>query len=188
MTFFTVINCIDGRIQLPVIQYLQQKYNVEFIDSITEVGPNLILADNIDSLFYPSYELFQQSAGLSFNLGDSTGLQHSFVDTDVINGRTYYYAIAAYDSGDPEHTFPSENTKYITVLPTGEIITDKNTAYVTPTSAVLGYEIEDVVIEHINGHGTGQITSEIVDPTKISGHEYLVEFFKSKYSSFVVLG
>jgi len=138
------------------------------------------LADNIDSLFYPNYELFQQSAGLSFNLGDSTGLQHSFIDEDVINGRTYYYAIAAYDSGDPEHSFPSENTKYITVLPTGEIITDKNTAYVTPTSAALGFEVGDIDIEHSSGYfGTGQINCEIVDPEKITGHEYLVEFWDS---------
>ena len=45
MTFFTVINCMDGRVQLPVINYLKQKFNVEFIDTITEVGPNKIIAN-----------------------------------------------------------------------------------------------------------------------------------------------
>ena len=136
------------------------------------------LADDIDSLFYPSYDLFQQSAGLSFNLGDSTGLAHSFVDTDVINGRTYYYALSAYDSGNPSHTFPSENTKYITVLPSGEIITDKNTTYVTPTSRALGFEVSDVDIQPSDGfYGTGTITCSIADPEKVTGHEYLVEFW-----------
>jgi len=138
------------------------------------------LADNIDSLFYPSYELFQQSAGLSFNLGDSTGLQHSFVDTDVINGRTYYYALTAYDSGNPEDDlFPAENTKYISVLSSGEIITDKNTAVVTPTSSALGLSIADVLIESTGNQygGTGNISYEIIDEAKITGHNYLVEFW-----------
>jgi len=48
MTFFTAINCMDGRVQLPVIRYLQKRFNVKYVDSITEPGPNLILANNID--------------------------------------------------------------------------------------------------------------------------------------------
>ena len=45
MRFCTVINCMDGRVQLPVIKYLQQRFNAEFVDSITEPGPNLILSE-----------------------------------------------------------------------------------------------------------------------------------------------
>ncbi len=45
MRFCTVINCMDGRVQLPVIRYLQERFNVEYVDSITEAGPNLILAN-----------------------------------------------------------------------------------------------------------------------------------------------
>ena len=71
MTFFTAINCIDGRIQLPVIQYLQQKYNVEFIDSITEAGPNLILANNID---YSTIQSIYNKLDISFNNHKSEGL------------------------------------------------------------------------------------------------------------------
>jgi hypothetical protein len=37
--FAVVINCIDGRIQLPVIDFMKTKYNVEFVDLITEPGP-----------------------------------------------------------------------------------------------------------------------------------------------------
>ena len=135
------------------------------------------LADDIDSLFYPNYELFQQSGGLSFNLGDSTGLVHSYTDTDVINGRTYYYAIAAYDSGNPEYSYPSENTKYITVLPSGEIITDKNTGYVTPTASALGFDVGDIDVTHSSGFGTGSISYTIIDETQVTGHDYLIEFW-----------
>ena len=48
MSFCTTINCMDGRIQLPVIKYLQERFNVDYVDSITEPGPNLILAQQID--------------------------------------------------------------------------------------------------------------------------------------------
>jgi len=45
MSFCTVINCMDGRVQLPAIRYLQKRFNVEYVDSITEAGPNLILSE-----------------------------------------------------------------------------------------------------------------------------------------------
>jgi len=43
--FCTAINCMDGRTQLPVIRYLQRRFKVEFVDTITEAGPNRILAN-----------------------------------------------------------------------------------------------------------------------------------------------
>ena len=49
MRFFTAINCMDGRVQLPVIKYLQKRFNIEYVDSITEAGPNLILAEMQDT-------------------------------------------------------------------------------------------------------------------------------------------
>ncbi len=56
MSFCTVINCMDGRIQLPVIEYLQERFNVDYVDSITEPGPNLILSQQtniniVESIF-----------------------------------------------------------------------------------------------------------------------------------------
>lgn len=48
MRFCTTINCMDGRVQLPVIKYLQKHFNVDYVDSITEPGPNLILAKQTD--------------------------------------------------------------------------------------------------------------------------------------------
>lgn len=46
--FCTAINCMDGRAQLPVIEYLQNRFDVEFVDMITEPGPNRILAETED--------------------------------------------------------------------------------------------------------------------------------------------
>jgi carbonic anhydrase len=44
MSFCTVINCMDGRVQLPVIEYLRERFEVDYVDTITEPGPNRILA------------------------------------------------------------------------------------------------------------------------------------------------
>lgn len=37
-TFATSLNCIDGRVQLPVAHYLTHRFGVEHIDTITEPG------------------------------------------------------------------------------------------------------------------------------------------------------
>ena len=44
-TFATVVNCMDGRTQLPAIEYMKQKYGVDYVDSVTEAGPDGILAN-----------------------------------------------------------------------------------------------------------------------------------------------
>jgi hypothetical protein len=46
--FATAINCMDGRTQLPVIEYIKNKYKVDYVDAITEPGPDGILASNKD--------------------------------------------------------------------------------------------------------------------------------------------
>jgi hypothetical protein len=45
-TFACAINCMDGRVQDPVKDYLQQKYGVTYVDMVTEAGPGKILAEN----------------------------------------------------------------------------------------------------------------------------------------------
>ncbi|WP_040229043.1 carbonic anhydrase [Bhargavaea cecembensis] len=52
--FVTVINCMDGRVQEPVIQWMKSQYNAKYVDSVTEAGPNKVLLGNdpqkIDSI------------------------------------------------------------------------------------------------------------------------------------------
>ena len=45
MSFSTAINCMDGRTQLPVNQYMQEQFGAEYVDTITEPGPVAALAD-----------------------------------------------------------------------------------------------------------------------------------------------
>lgn len=56
ITFATAINCMDGRVQIPVIEYIKQNYGVDYVDMITEPGPNRILADNDDRTVITSIE------------------------------------------------------------------------------------------------------------------------------------
>ncbi|MFQ5584807.1 MAG: hypothetical protein ACE5GL_10265, partial [Calditrichia bacterium] len=37
--------------------------------------------------------------GIKYYLGDDTGLRHSWVDSNVVNGQRYFYAVTAYDFG-----------------------------------------------------------------------------------------
>ncbi|MEA1933212.1 MAG: carbonic anhydrase [Thermodesulfobacteriota bacterium] len=46
--FVTAINCMDGRVQLPVIEYMKSRYGLDYVDMVTEPGPNKILAENGD--------------------------------------------------------------------------------------------------------------------------------------------
>ncbi len=47
-TFATAINCMDGRTQLPVIDYLKRRLGVDHVDMITEAGPVRALSENRD--------------------------------------------------------------------------------------------------------------------------------------------
>ncbi len=44
MSFCAVINCMDGRVQIPVVTFLKKRFDVDYVDVITEPGPNHILA------------------------------------------------------------------------------------------------------------------------------------------------
>ncbi|MEO0073679.1 MAG: carbonic anhydrase [candidate division WOR-3 bacterium] len=46
--FCTAINCMDGRVQLPVNLWLRDRYGIDYVDTITEPGPNRILAEGTD--------------------------------------------------------------------------------------------------------------------------------------------
>lgn len=42
--FATAINCMDGRVQLPVIQWVTETHGVHFVDMVTEPGADGALA------------------------------------------------------------------------------------------------------------------------------------------------
>ena len=39
------LNCIDGSVQIPVIKWIQETYKIDFVDMITDVGIDRVIAD-----------------------------------------------------------------------------------------------------------------------------------------------
>lgn len=48
----TCLNCMDGRVQLPVLSWIREEYSIDFVDVITAAGMDGVLAtrDNIDEI------------------------------------------------------------------------------------------------------------------------------------------
>ncbi len=51
-SFGTVLNCIDGRTQIPVINWIKENFDVEYVDLITEPGMDKIVSEG--NPFYSS--------------------------------------------------------------------------------------------------------------------------------------
>ncbi|MCP4413804.1 MAG: hypothetical protein GY808_14695, partial [Gammaproteobacteria bacterium] len=119
--------------------------------------------------------------GVLFNLGNETGLVHTYVDEDVTNGITYYYAVTAYDRGDFENNIgPSETTIFVNISQTGEIQLSENVVTVTPQAPSLGYQEAgfDVMPKRVGaGKTSGIVGVNIIDPDLIQdGDEYEIQF------------
>ena len=138
-------------------------------------------------------ETIGQPTGIHFYMGDDTGLQHYLVDDDVLNGRTYYYAITSYDRGyiqgffdqglsDLENALPispSESPASIRLV-NGEIVgMDRNTAVVTPNPLPVNLvpgasDVEQ--LQHSRGVSTGQIGVFISQSNLVQDADYRVDF------------
>ncbi|RMG61012.1 MAG: hypothetical protein D6715_14425 [Calditrichaeota bacterium] len=123
--------------------------------------------------------------GAHFWRGDDTGLRHFYVDTDVENGVKYYYAVVAYDQGDPDFGTkglqPSETTKIITEDFLGNLtFVDINCAVVTPNAPAAGYVppgVEGNLEQVAGGVGTGTLDVDVIAPGAIQeGNTYKVLF------------
>lgn len=47
-SYAAAINCIDGRIQLPVINWIKDRFGVDYVDNITDAGPNRTLSQHLE--------------------------------------------------------------------------------------------------------------------------------------------
>lgn len=135
--------------------------------------------------------------GTKFDLGNDTGLRHYYIDTDVINGRTYYYAVASYDHGNigkdafgniyvdeqgsTQGLAPSESTTVIKMDISGNIETDINTAIATPRTTAAGYisgSVDKLVKtwHNLPGPSTGMIDIMVIhEDSLLNNHEYEIE-------------
>ncbi len=127
--------------------------------------------------------------GAMFDLGNDSGLKHSYIDSSVENGQTYYYAVVSYDQGFTTTTVegeflgisPSECSSIIKVDINGQVTkTDINTAVVTPRAPSAGYIPPDIERIPHTGPGTGSARIDILEPDSVKeDHVYRLEFLNN---------
>ncbi len=104
---------------------------------------------------------------------------HSFVDSTVQNGFTYYYALVSYDRGFPVFgILPSESPIRISVKPDQTAVLGSNVAQVIPEAPAAGFvpaTLGDITL--VEGTTTGTVGYEVLDPDEIKeGHIYYITF------------
>ena len=63
--FATSVSCMDGRIQIPLINWIKENFSVDYVDTITEPGIDKLIADNTD------LESIRIKVGISINKHES---------------------------------------------------------------------------------------------------------------------
>lgn len=131
------------------------------------------------------YEGFAKipTEGVHFFLGNNTGLRHFWVDTNVINGQTYYYAVTSYDHGDDSLNLdPSECSKFIAIGPNGDVLEKgTNVVAVKPEAPSAGYVAGQLdnsgIVAGPQNSADGSVIYQIVDPTLLkNNHTYKIVF------------
>jgi hypothetical protein len=137
------------------------------------------IRNDIEGFFPLDYQ------GVHIYMGDNKGLNHSWTDTDVINGKTYYYAVVSYDRGNASlNMLPSECSRVIVRDINGNVHVDKNTVEVTPQAPAAGYRqagLQDT-INHVQGFATGNVWLDVLDPLQVKDNQnYQVVFDDSTH-------
>ena len=168
------------------------------IKTITDAFGNPILWEPIAQFDYKdglvgAHPIPLQDLGVSYDMGSDTGLRHSYVDTDVVNGRTYYYAVVSVDKGYDQDFYerglstkqdlspisPTESSKIIEVDLLGNIaFMDANVAIVTPTGPAAGVDLPALTkaLTHLTGPATGSIMIELTVPDSVKNEDYQITF------------
>ena len=134
--------------------------------------------------------------GISYDMGTDSGLEHNYIDNDVDNGRTYYYAVVAVDQGYGVDFYdkriseleglapitPTECSKIIEVDAFEQPINvDRNAAAVIPQARATGYvepALEGDEVNYVTGKATGEVNVEFLIPDSANeqGYEYEITF------------
>jgi hypothetical protein len=118
--------------------------------------------------------------GVHFWLGTNTGLVHTFRDTTVKNGFTYYYAITSFDHGsDSLGIAPTECNYKVIKNPDGTIEKTQNVVVVRPEAPVAGFVGAgfDAIEAKPGATASGYVSVEVIFPDSVrDGHTYQVTF------------
>ncbi len=147
--------------------------------------------DLIDS--YSGFADYAQNNGLSYYLGNNSGITHCYIDNDVQNGRTYYYALCAYNYGLKGvgnlavNIPPTENNITIDIDESGNILSmGSNVQVVTPHQRAAGYSDPKInFIDSANVLGSCTIQSTFFNSDLIkANHLYKIKFHADTIASY----
>jgi hypothetical protein len=162
--------------------FKQPAAQFDLIDSLTGMHP-LQLGEEIGV-----------PQGIHYFMGTDNGLQHHWIDTAVVNGRTYYYALVAYDKGYVSEFYQrglSDSPYLLQITPSecpgsialdGGVIThmDPNTAYATPSpkssNYVKGTSDGDTSVAHTTGFASGRVTTTVLAPELLKNRKFIISF------------
>ncbi len=116
-----------------------------------------------------------------FNLGNDTGLQHSWTDSTVKDGVTYWYVVTAYDHGvRAEEEFNPDHWPLLNALETAKGTNPDatpNLVEVVPGPDPANYEPPTLTVKPKEGTlGNGTVKAKIIDPNAVTGDTYEVSF------------
>jgi hypothetical protein len=121
--------------------------------------------------------------GLAFNLGNETGLVHSYRDTSVVNGQEYYYAVTSYDfgatiiqglTGDAFTFYPAENSMSVSRTLLGGAVLPKNVVVVRPNAKAAGYKPASANgIARVSGNGTGTVSVKVLNSSLVPNNHIM---------------
>jgi len=107
-------------------------------------------------------------------LGNNSGIKHTFVDTSVINGIEYWYAVTAYDKGVEGKLESLESALGLT-------INEKNVAAAIPQAPPANYQAgsimtdSDFLLPEVGTTGS-TVRVKIIDPSLIKSRNYQLTF------------
>jgi len=112
----------------------------------------------------------------NFYLGDDSGVVHSFIDSNIVDGYEYWYALTVYDNG-----FNSEGSQTQASLESSMGNYPSLPGVVACVSgpvasgATGGLVLADT-LESTGGYTDGVVFVEMIDKTKLTGHQYRISF------------
>ncbi|MCX6138351.1 MAG: hypothetical protein NTV54_12740 [Ignavibacteriales bacterium] len=124
-----------------------------------------------------------QDPAFNQSLGDESGLKHSYVDENLLNGVEYWYCVTAYDKGNQDPV----NLEQSYQSPLGHSTMQPNVVAVVPGVQAQNY-VAPTYNSQVNPDGTvspmggicqGTVKIDVVRPDLITGDSYLVTFADS---------
>jgi len=107
------------------------------------------------------------------NLGDNTGLFHTYTDSNLVNGVEYWYSVSAYDRGSQDD-LANPTPSYMNAQ--GQSWHEQHTVRVTPGK--LAQDLNFGGLEAQGGDCQGVVTVEVEDPDQLKDLNYLIGFDK----------